>query len=217
MHQEIYRETSIHGSVLFPFECYIQNSDKSLLVKDHHWHDEMEWIYIVEGKIQIEINLKQFVVSKNNLICVPRGALHKIRTLGKCLYYAYVFQFQMLQASIYDICESEYLMPLLNGEISFLKVIKIVNEDQKRILLELEKIVGISKTKELAWQIEVKASLLKVIALLIKFNFIEKEESIRRANSLEKSEKMKKVLAISEQSSIMRRDNLIMGEEVILL
>ncbi len=31
------------------------------------------------------------------------------------------------------------------------------------------------------------------------------------------SEKMKKVLAISEQSSIMRRDNLIMGEEVILL
>lgn len=31
------------------------------------------------------------------------------------------------------------------------------------------------------------------------------------------SEKMKKVLAISEQSSIIGRDNLIMGEEVILL
>ena len=31
------------------------------------------------------------------------------------------------------------------------------------------------------------------------------------------SEKMKKVLAISAQSSIMGRDNLIMGEEVILL
>ena len=123
MNQESYREKSRHGSALFPFECYIQDSGQSVLVKDHHWHDEMEWIFLQQGKIKIEIDFVEYAVAGRALICIPRGALHKISTIGPCLYYAFVFQFQMLQSVTYDHCEISLMVPLSSGEIQLQKVI----------------------------------------------------------------------------------------------
>jgi AraC-like DNA-binding protein len=194
MQQELYREKSIHGSFLFPFECYIQDSKVSLLVKDHHWHEEMEWIYLIKGQIKIEIDFKEYTIGENTLVCIPIGALHKIRTCGECLYYAYVFKIQMLQALIYDNCESDFIIPILNGEIAFQKVIKLEDSTQKVIFQELITLSRVYIDKEMAWQMEVKASLLKTMAYLIKYDKLENEELKTKGNLLERSEKIKKII-----------------------
>lgn len=199
MNQESYREKSKHGSALFPFECYIQDSDQPILVKDHHWHDEMEWIFVLHGKIKIEIDFVEYTVAGRALICIPRGALHKISTIGPCLYYAFVFQFQMLQSVTYDYCEISLMVPLSSGEMQLQKVIGCEDAEGKVLVGELMKIASAYFNKEVAWSIEVKASLMKVIAYLVKQQKLENLDQKLKTDLVERSERIKKSITYMKE------------------
>ncbi len=199
MNQELFREKSRHGSALFPFECYIQDSIQSVLVKDHHWHDEMEWIFLQKGKIKIEIDFTEYTIEGRALICIPRGALHKISTIGACLYYAFVFQIQMLQSVTYDHCESSLMVPLANGEIILQKVICCEDTAEEILIDELMKIVSTYFNKDTAWSIEVKSSLMKVIGYLVKHHKIENQDHKLKTDLVERSERIKKSITYMKQ------------------
>lgn len=194
MQEELYREKSMHGSLLFPFECYIQNSSKPIIVKNYHWHEETEWIYTVEGNITIDINMHAYHVGPNSLVWIPKESLHKIRTEGKCLYYAYVYKFEMLHSSLYDYCESEYMLPIEKGDINFLKVINLDEEENQIIKKELQDIANICKDRLHAWRLCVKASLTKIVALLIQNNKMEDAMYQNQTDKIEKVANMKRIL-----------------------
>ena len=194
MKEELYREKSSHGSVLFPFECYIQDSVEPTMVKNYHWHDEVEWIYIVEGSINVEIDMEIFHVRENTLICIPKGALHKIQTEGKCLYYAFVYKIQFLQFSLYDYCESAYMIPLEQEEMIFSKVIDLTLSYNNVIKRELQEIADTYMKKPEAWRLEVKASLIKIVALLIQNKQLEETDFKNQTNMIEKVTNMKLLL-----------------------
>lgn len=195
MHQELYREKNIHGSVMFPFECYIQDSKEPVLAKNYHWHEEVEWIYIKEGFIVVEIDMSAFRAGPDSFVCIPRGALHKIRTEGKCLYYAFVYKFQFLQFASYDYCESNYMIPLEKGEIVLSQQHDLRQDENKAVKLELDGIVEAYLHKGAAWQMTVKASLVKIVALFMRQNSIEKTDLENKAANIGKVENMKSLLA----------------------
>jgi len=194
MKEELYREKSSHGSILFPFECYIQDSEKPMMVKNYHWHEEVEWIYIVKGSIHIEIDMEVYHVHENTLICVPKGALHKIHTEGKCLYYAFVYKMQFLQFSLYDYCESAYMVPLEQGEMIFLKIVDLSPGENQGIKKELQEVADSYIQKSDAWRLHVKASLIKIVALLIQNNQLEESDYKNQTNMIDKVTNMKLLL-----------------------
>ncbi len=194
MQEELFREKSIHGSLLFPFECYIQDSDEAIMVKNYHWHEETEWIYTVKGNITIEIDMFSYHVGPNSLVCIPKESLHKIRTEGKCLYYAYVYKFEFLHFSLYDYCQSAYMIPVEKGEISFCKIIYLEREKNQIIEKELLEIANAYIHKPAAWQLCVKASLTKIVAFLIQNDEIEDSDYKEHTDMIEKVANMKLIL-----------------------
>lgn len=194
MQEELFREKSTHGSVLFPFECYIQDSKKALMVKNYHWHEETEWIYTIKGNINVEIDMTTYHVEPNSLVCIPKESLHKIKTEGECLYYAYVYKFQFLQFSLYDYCESAYMVPIQKGEIRFLKIINLNKQENKLIQKELQEIANAYIHKLTAWQLCAKGSLTKIIAFLIQNNELEDFHYKEQTDMIEKVANMKLIL-----------------------
>lgn len=192
--EELYREKSSHGSVLFPFECYIQDSKEPMMVKNYHWHDEVEWLYVKEGSIHVEINMEIFHIRESSLICIPRGALHKIHTEGKCFYYAFVYKIQFLQFSLYDYCESAYMIPIEQGDMVFSKKINLTHPENNAIKKELQEIADAYIEKMEAWRLQVKASLMKIVALLIQNHHLEESDYKNQTNIIEKVTNMKLLL-----------------------
>ncbi|MDD2973258.1 MAG: AraC family transcriptional regulator [Lachnospiraceae bacterium] len=192
--EELYREKSSHGSVLFPFECYIQDSEEPMMVKNYHWHEEVEWIYMIEGSVRIEIDMETYYVHENMLVCIPKGALHKIQTEGKCFYYAFVYKFQFLQFSLYDYCESVYMGPAEQGEIIFAKIIDLSLPEHQSIQTELRQIAQHYIQRTETWRLQVKASLLKIVALLIQNKALEDTDYKSQNNMIDKITNMKRLL-----------------------
>ena len=175
MKQELFREKNIHGTPLFSFTCYTIETQEAEQIKDYHWHKEVEWIYIVEGSIMIDIDMEKILVSSNNLICIPSEALHKMETMGKCLYYAFVFQLEMLSFSKYDYCEQKYILSLINKKKVLKKVIDL-SVDNNKLLIEIDTLVEIFIKKEVVWQLGIKACLLKILYYLFFSESIEDAE-----------------------------------------
>ena len=194
MHEELYREKSIHGSLLFPFQCYVQDSIEPVMVKNYHWHEEIEWIYTVKGTISIEIDMVTMHIAPGRFICIPSQALHRIITDGECLYYAFVYKFQFLQFSLYDFCENAYMIPLERGEINFQICTDITLLENKEIKNELQAITDAFLGMKEAWQMVVKASLIKIVALMISENKIQTKEYLTLNRNVEKIEQMKILL-----------------------
>lgn len=53
---------------------------------DPHFHEDMEQImYILEGKMHIVINEKEAVLSKGDVIWIPKMAMHEVKNIGESL------------------------------------------------------------------------------------------------------------------------------------
>ena len=192
MKEELYREKNRHGSAFFPFQCYEFKVEESQVIKNYHWHEEVEWIYVISGTVIIEIDMLIYKATDHTLICIPKEALHKITVEKYANYYAFVYQFQMLQFSQYDYCESEYMVPLENGQMLIAKIIALQEQKNKQLELELEQIVDSYTLKPGAWQLLIKASLLKIVAYLMEGNLVEQPNS--PIHKVEKVENMKRLL-----------------------
>ena len=106
------------------------------------------------------------------------------------------FQFQMLQSVTYDYCEISLMVPLSSGEMQLQKVIGCEDAEGKVLVGELMKIASAYFNKEVAWSIEVKASLMKVIAYLVKQQKLENLDQKLKTDLVERSERIKKSIIL---------------------
>lgn len=195
MQQERYKEKSHHGSALYPFVCYVQDSVEPMMVKNYHWHEEVEWIYVVKGNITIEIDMVTYQVKPDSFICISKESLHKIKTEGECLYYAFVFQFAFLQSLLYDYCENNYMIPIEKGQLVFRRYRNFTEEPYQELKEALEELVRIQLQKTEGWQLLTKAALLKIVSLLVINKCFEEVNDNNITNQTEKVETMKNLLS----------------------
>ena len=109
-------EDRVHGTVSFPFSLYTNGDPSTPDFRrniDPHWHDEAEFIYVAEGRTEVSVGYTSFSADPGTVIFVQPALLHSVYPTGKrFVYYAAVFDLELVSGGIEDVFRNKYL-PLL--------------------------------------------------------------------------------------------------------
>lgn len=111
------RELVTHGTVLFPIACHYVS-----LVQwpvSWHWHDEMEAVFVSEGKALVSVGAEKFTVCQGNGFFVNSGVLHAAWDVenSDCKFHSLVFHPRLIGGSLDSVFWQNYLMPLMASPI----------------------------------------------------------------------------------------------------
>ncbi|MFC5649113.1 helix-turn-helix domain-containing protein [Paenibacillus solisilvae] len=145
-----------------------------------HWHDHIEWVYVKEGKIRIQIDAAYEQLNKGELAFVNSKQLHSAAKLSPdteliCI----VFNEALVRGSGLDITELNYFMPYLHQPMRWPSLmrqsdpyIEEMNDAFSRLLEEFER-------KDAGYELLVKAELLRIFGLY--FRYAQKEAAVSTA------------------------------------
>lgn len=123
---EHYKEKKSHGVQNFPFSIYTCSIPTDFSEVLTHWHEEIEIIYVKEGRGIASVDLEKRVLTAPALVFVRPGQLHSIsqyerESMG---YVNYIFHPRLLESHDDAVFDQQYLTPLFDGTIqipAFLK------------------------------------------------------------------------------------------------
>lgn len=165
-----YKEQVKHGDTLFPFDLFNQTFNEAQMQTCRiHWHDETEWVYVVSGTLSIFVDSVEYVVPANSLLCIQPKMLHYMIAQEACHYYTCIFHLEMLEFKNNDAIESEYLLPLIEQRLWFKMPISMIDKGVNRYIQDIDEAFMMHY---LGYQLEIKATLLKIIAKLIRLDQI---------------------------------------------
>ena len=162
-------ERGIPDYNLFPFHIYSHHDPTGSFSVSHHWHDEIELLYIEEGELQIQLNGAQAIAKAGEVYFINSQNLHQITALSpSSLHHAIVFKAEILKFEFYDFSQTQYLIPLIQQQLKFSHHVEAFPQITALIINEFNEIIDSYQKKALGWPIAVKASLLKIFSILIK-------------------------------------------------
>ncbi|MFV0466809.1 MAG: helix-turn-helix domain-containing protein [Lachnospiraceae bacterium] len=180
-------EIKTHGSPMFAFETY-QNtirSDKVFITS--HWHHEIEILCIQRGVADVHIDGESIAVHAGDVVFINSGELHQITSQNSdILYHACLFPLEFLYFARPDYTQSHYLIPLSEKELLLPHFLPHGDSFADAIYLELMDIIATFDNKEAAYQLRIKACLIKILSLVFaQGTFIrtcDADSSIRQKN-----------------------------------
>ena len=109
-----YQETKIHGTRDFPYIVYPVHVPERLNGFPHHWHDEMEIIYVSEGAVSVSLRNEEYILDEGDIVLVHPQTIHAIKQYRdhSARYFNILFRFSMLESGSKDICREKYFQPI---------------------------------------------------------------------------------------------------------
>ena len=111
----IYNELIERGTEHFPIELYHVDKHHPRYEMSSHWHNEIELMRIISGKLNIKLNSNEYLAEKGDLIFVNPETVHGATPVGECKYDCIVMRFDML--SVEDESCRYFIDSLLNHDI----------------------------------------------------------------------------------------------------
>lgn len=109
------KELKPHGTPGFPCagycSCYTDNPEDIL---SWHWHEEIEIIYIEEGKMKVKIPSKTFLLGKGDCVVLNTNLLHYAEAEGGCELHSLVFHSQLIYGNDNSVFAEKYMTPLFS-------------------------------------------------------------------------------------------------------
>ncbi len=114
-----YLETKLHGTPGFPYVVYPVHVPERLNGFPHHWHEEMEIIYVCEGEVSVSLRNSEYVMKSSDIMLVHPQTIHAIKQYNdsSARYFNILFRFSLLESGPKDICREKYLEPIYNREL----------------------------------------------------------------------------------------------------
>lgn len=110
------KELVRHGLVMFPIACY--EDDLSLTAIPWHWHDEFEFIMIIEGMAPIQVEETTIQLKEGDAVFINSGVLHNIDN-GKVIeakYNSLVFHARLIGGSIDSVFWQKLITPIMQDK-----------------------------------------------------------------------------------------------------
>ena len=101
-----------------------------------HWHNEMEYLYLVEGELLFQIENQSFPLHAKEGIFIPPGLLHTAKNIGNSpiSFYALVFSSNFLISSFDTYSYNTYILPIMHNNLRFAITLQEAIPWQKDIL-----------------------------------------------------------------------------------
>lgn len=175
------KEKQSHGTRLFPCAYYHFCNPSHRLRVRHHWHEEVEIVYLHHGSFKLDINMEPYGTDRECFLFINSGELHSLRSLSMEFdEQAVVFSPSMLLFQDYDSIDESILLPLTQNKLTFPRFldqtipffsafrssyqqISHIFSRSKETLLAGEQIL----TDDVISQLQIKAGILQLIGILM--------------------------------------------------
>lgn len=175
------KEKQSHGTRLFPCAYYHFCNPSHRLRVCHHWHEEVEIVYLYHGSFKLDINMEPYGTDRECFLFINSGELHSLRSLSMEFdEQAVVFSPSMLLFQDYDSIDESILLPLTQNKLTFPRFldqtspffsafrscyqqISHIFSQSKETLITGEQIL----TDDVISQLQIKAGILQLIGILM--------------------------------------------------
>ena len=175
------KEKQSHGTHLFPCAYYHFCNPSLRLRVRHHWHEEVEIVYLHHGSFKLDINMEPYGTDRECFLFINSGELHSLRSLSMEFdEQAVVFSPSMLLFQDYDSIDESILLPLTQNKLTFPRFldqtspffsafrscyqqISHIFSQSKETLITGEQIL----TDDVISQLQIKAGILQLIGILM--------------------------------------------------
>jgi AraC-like DNA-binding protein/mannose-6-phosphate isomerase-like protein (cupin superfamily) len=135
------KEKTTHGTALVPIAIHHLSHGPHIENFFYlHWHDEFEFVYVLEGAIIYTIEDTDYRVMAGEGLFVHSNQLHAARSYNgmPCEACVVLFHPNLFNSDKQGSAYSRFIYPILNGEISFNNFFKCDEAWQKSVLRLIE-------------------------------------------------------------------------------
>lgn len=163
------KEKTVHGSTIFPFEIYFIQWFAGHPCMHYHWHDEIEFIYMLKGCAIFMIDGMKTELYEGQSLLIKSGSIHtRYQLIGSsCEYRAIVFSADILASRLPDACQNKYIQPFVSGHYCLPQLITGQSPWQSKVLDELKAIIDCFSKQEWGFELAIKASLFRIVSLIL--------------------------------------------------
>lgn len=109
------KELNPHGTLAFPCagysSVYTDNEENAI---PWHWHEDLEIIYMKEGRMELKIPSKTFYIEEGDAFAINSNVLHYGIGADYCHLYSLVFSPLLVSGSEESVFARKYMQPLLS-------------------------------------------------------------------------------------------------------
>ncbi len=167
-------------------DIFLADNFKKGIKFKRHWHENLQLYYFTEGEALVECNEKRFHVTRNSIIVVNSNELHYLESLSDRLkFYTIRIDFSFLFSNQVDLCQTKFLSPLSQNQISFQNII----ENDKQILDCINTIIQEYFSNKIGYELAVKSFTYQLIVLLLRdyiSKFLTRNELDLKTNNLKR-------------------------------
>jgi AraC-type DNA-binding domain-containing proteins len=199
MDKALLKEARRHGSPAFPVRMYHLHCPPDQPLLDLHWHDELEFFMVTEGRAHLRVGTKDCELSAGEAVFVGSGELHSGSVAGDegCSFSAAVFHADLLAGSAPDILHQRYIRPLLDRQYEVPVHLDRMNGDSAALLDILNHLFEIDRTRPFGYELAVRGMLQTCVSLLLRL--ASRTEQPRRHQAGRQTARIKEALEFIER------------------
>ena len=161
------KEHKLHGDTMLPAALYTVTHNNMGRILPHHWHSELEFIYIEVGKAIFTIDNEDILVNAGECIFVNSGHIHSgVSKTQVCSYSSVVFSTNFL-SNIFDACH-EFFDGIITNKFIIFQHYKCENPLQESVISELKYIIKELENKDMAYALSIKSKLLWIFTMIFR-------------------------------------------------
>lgn len=163
-------EDKQHGSLNYPVAFYhIELRNMYMGIVRWHWHEELEFMYVTQGKAKFLIQDQSFLLRVGECVLVNRNAMHAVRPVDDCdcAYETIIFHPCFIFGFEHSYLSSRYMLPLLHNPSMRGIFLSPEKEEDQQILAILQAIITVNREKPYAYELKTKGMLLHIWLILL--------------------------------------------------
>ena len=181
------KENARHGESGFPIQRYRTTLHATYQDVPTHWHEEAELTLVIRGGSTYTVQLESEQVTEGDIVFVPPQVLHAVTTGGGEMESdTFVVHPNLLGAATADVCTLRYLAPLCAQKLTPPTVIRRDHPAHDQLLRLIRDMNRTWETREIGWELMIKAQLLTALAILMPYCTKDSAELALRTEHAEK-------------------------------
>uniref|UniRef100_UPI0026BBA935 AraC family transcriptional regulator n=1 Tax=Paenibacillus sp. FSL H8-0548 TaxID=1920422 RepID=UPI0026BBA935 len=160
--------------------------EQGVVIFPHHFHEHLEFLYIVAGKALIECGSTTITASAGDFIVVNSNELHYGVSLSEDLYYyALIADISLLHSQSVDAAETKFITPITQNR---LLLQNDIGNDSK-VTASMLAIVHELEQREFGYELAIKSELYRLLTLLLRSHvatILTKDEYAERMKNIER-------------------------------
>lgn len=159
------KETTQHGSLDFPFAIYETQLNKNVLgFVNWHWHNELQFCYVVSGIIMLYINNEEIILKSGQGFFINKDVLHMIKPfeIPDSKYVCINVHPTLIYGSPGNVIEQRLIRPFIQSSTLTHCIFSPETASENQILLQFSKMNSLYTEGKYGHELDILISLLTV-------------------------------------------------------